>query len=108
MGHTTEQLEKIISEELNKLKAGKVTAEELKSAKVRMKVGAIKQMTSNRGLLSTLLSNEILTGSWENAFNYIQKIEKVTVDDLKELAEKYFTLSNRVVIKIEKKGEKNK
>lgn len=108
MGHTTGQLEKIISEELNKLKSGKVTDEELKSAKVRMKVAAIKQMTSNKGLLSTLLSNEILTGSWKNAFDYIQKIEKVTVDDLKELAEKYFTLSNRVVIKIEKKGEEKK
>lgn len=106
MGHTTEELEKIIGDGLEKLKAEKVTEEELKSAKVRMKVALIRQMTSNRGLLSSLLSNEILTGSWENAFTYLQKIEKVTADDLKKLAEKYFILSNRVVIKIEKKGEK--
>ncbi|MCK4888414.1 MAG: insulinase family protein [Candidatus Aminicenantes bacterium] len=106
MGHTTEELEKIIGAGLDKLKTDKVTEEELKSAKVRMKVALIKQMTSNKGLLSSLLSNEILTGSWENAFTYLQKIEKVTADDLKKLAEKYFILSNRIVIKIEKKGEK--
>ncbi len=107
-GHSTEELEKIISDGINKLKTEKVTEEELKSAKVRMKVALIKQMTSNRGLLSSLLSNEILTGSWENAFTYLRKIENVSAEDLKKLAEKYFTLSNRVVVKIEKKGGEKK
>jgi len=108
MGHTTGELEKIIEDGLDKLKTEKITEEELKSAKVRMKVALIKQMTSNRGLLSSLLSNEILTGSWENAFTYLKKIEKVTADDLKNLAKDYFTLSNKVVVKIEKKGGEKK
>ena len=108
MGHTTEELETVINDGLNRLKTEPVTDDELKSAKVRMKVALIKQMSSNRGLLSSLLSNEILTGSWENAFTYLEKIESVTVDDLKKLAEEYFTVSNRVVVKIEKKGEDKK
>ena len=108
MNHTTEELEKIIGEGLDRIKNEKVTEEELKSAKVRMKVALIKQMTSNRGLLFSLLSTEILKGSWKHAFTYLDEIEKVTAEDLKKLAGKYFTLSNRVVVKIEKKGEDKK
>ncbi len=108
MKHTTEELEKVISDEIERLKKEPVTKEELDSAKYRIKVSLIKQMKSNKGLLINLLSSEVISGSWEKAFDYIDEIEGVTIDDLQNLAKKYFTLNNRVVVKIEKKKEEGK
>ncbi|MEN8153713.1 MAG: pitrilysin family protein [Acidobacteriota bacterium] len=108
MKHTTDELEKIIFDETEKLKKELVTEEELSSAKYRMKVALIKSMKSNRGLLMNMLSSEVITGSWERSFDYIEEIDKVTREDLQELAKKYFTLNNRVVVKIEKKKEVKK
>lgn len=108
MKHTTGEMEKVIAEEIKNLKNNPVTEEELKSAKYRIKVSLIKQMKSNRGLLMNLLSSEIVSGSWEKAFDYLDEIENVTIKGLQELAKKYFTVNNRVTVKIEKKKEVKK
>ncbi len=105
MKHTTDEIGDIIFKEIEKLKKEPVTADELTSAKYRIKVSLIKHMKSNKGLLIDLLSSEVISGSWEKAFDYLDEIEHVTVKDLQDLVNKYFTLNNRVVVKIEKKKE---
>jgi len=106
MKHTTAELEKVITEAIEKLKKEPVTQDELLSAKTRIKVNTIKRMKSNQGLLTGLLSSEIIQGSWEKYFDHLNEIDKITSKDIKDLANKYFVKNQRVTIKIEKKGGK--
>ncbi len=107
-GHTTDELEKEIFAELEKLKTEPVTQEELTSAKTRMKVQVIRGMNSRMGLIMQLLSSEVLQGSWQKVFEELAEIEKVAAADIQELAKKYFTEENRTVIRMEKKKEVKK
>ncbi len=106
--HTTSEMEKAVLDEIENLKKNLITEEELSSAKYRIRVSLIERMKSNRGFLLNLLSSEVVSGSWRNSFDELENIEKVTAKDLQELAKKYFTPNNRVVITIEKKKEVKK
>lgn len=107
-GHTNKELEKAIMAEVKNLKENPVTKEELKSAKARLKVTLLRQMKQDQWFLIELLQSEILLGSWEKAFEVLEKIEKITVKDIQELAKKYFTLNNFIIARIEKKEEVKK
>lgn len=107
-GHTNDELLTAIDEEIEKIKTDSVTEEELISAKTRLKVGIIRQLKSNRGLLMGLLQSEVVQGSWKKAFDDLDAIEKVTTDDIKGLVEKYLTAPNRSIGRIEKKKEVKK
>ncbi len=102
----SKKLIKSMLNEIDDLKENLISEKELNSAKVRMKLNAVRGLGSNRGLLVELLSSEVLTGSWENTFNDISKIDKITAKDIKELAKKYLTVNNRIIARIEKKIKK--
>jgi predicted Zn-dependent peptidase len=107
-GHSNTELLKTIDEEIEKIKKESVTDEELKSAKTREKVGVLNGMKSSQGLLLQLLSSEVKLGSWEKAFDEIDAIEKITANDIQELVKKYFTTTNRSIVRLEKKDEEVK
>jgi predicted Zn-dependent peptidase len=107
-GHTNEELEKVIMAEIGNLKENLVTEEELKSAKTRLKVSLLRQMKQDQFFLMGLIQSEVIRGSWEKAFDTFGKIEKITVKDINELVKKYLTRNNRVIARIEKKGEDKK
>jgi predicted Zn-dependent peptidase len=106
--HSTDEMLKAIDEEIEKIKKGAVTKEELASAKTRLKVNIIRQLGSNRGLLLRLLQAEMVLGSWQKAFDNLAAIEKVTTDDIHQLVKTYLTKSNRSIARIEKKKEVKK
>jgi predicted Zn-dependent peptidase len=105
-GHTTDKLLEAIDKEIEKIKEQSVTQEELDSAKTREKVTEIRSLQSNFGLLFRMLGSEMKLGSWEKAFDDLQAIEKITVDDIRELVKKYLTRNNRSIARIEKKEKK--
>lgn len=105
-GHTTDKLLEAIDNEIEKIKEHSVTQEELDSAKTRFKVTTIRRMQSNFGLLRQLLSSEMKLGSWEKAFDDLQAVEKITVEDIQELVKKYLTKNNRSIARIEKQEKK--
>ena len=107
-GHTTHQLLEQIDSEIARIKEQSITPEELESAKTRLKVTQIRQMGSSRGLLMRMLGAEMKLGSWKKAFDDIQAIEKITLQDIRELVETYLTKSNRSIARIEKKEEVKK
>ena len=102
-GHKSKKLIGSMLDEIEDLKVNLVSDKELKSAKIRMKLNAVRGLGSNQGLLSELLTAEVLTGTWENAFNDIARIDKITAKDIKKLANKYLNLNNRIIAQIEKK-----
>jgi predicted Zn-dependent peptidase len=106
-GHTHQECEEAIYEEVEKLKAELVTSEELAKAKTRARAGLIRQLDSNSGLAGQLTFYEVVTGDWRNLFNQLDQIDKVTAEDIQRVAKEYFTKKNRTVGVIETTAAEN-
>lgn len=100
-GHTYQECEQAIYEEIEKLKAELVTQEELAKAKTRARASLIRQLDSNSGLAAQITFYEVVTGDWRNLFRQLDKIERVTAEDIQRVAKEYFTKKNRTVGVIE-------
>ncbi len=106
-GHTNQECEEAIYTEIEKLKTEPVSPEELAKAKTRTRAGLIRQLDSNSGLGAELTFYEVITGDWRNLFKQLDKIEKVTAEDIQRVAKEYFTSKNRTVGVIETVTEEN-
>lgn len=96
-GHSNEENEVAINEEIDRLKKELVSSAELKKAKTRARASLIRQLASNSGLASQLAEYQVLTGDWRNLFRDLDRIEKVTSEDIKRVANEYFKSKNRTV-----------
>ncbi|MBM3242584.1 insulinase family protein [Candidatus Poribacteria bacterium] len=99
-GHTNAENEKMILDEIEKLKTELVSEDELKKVKTLAKAGLIRSLRSNSGLAEQLCTYEFLMGDWRELFKSLERIEKVTVEDIKRVANEYFVDSNRSVAEI--------
>jgi len=100
-GHTNQECEEAIYAEIEKLKAEAVAPEELQKAKTRARASLIRQLDSNDGLAAELTFYQVITGDWRNLFRQLDKIGKVTADDIQRVAKEYFISKNRTVGVIE-------
>ena len=100
-GHTNQECEEAIYNEIEKLKAELVTPEDLEKAKTRARASLIRQLDSNSGLAAQITFYEVITGDWRNLFKQLEKIDKVTAEDIQRVAKEYFTKKNRTVGVIE-------
>jgi predicted Zn-dependent peptidase len=96
-GKTPEECEKAIYEEIEKIKTSPVTKDELEGLKARSKANFIHALDNNIGLALNLATYENMTGSWKTLFQELDKIDKVTPDDIMRVANKTFIKSNRTV-----------
>ncbi|MEK7482901.1 MAG: insulinase family protein [Planctomycetota bacterium] len=93
-GASTEQVEKSIQEELEKLQTEKVSEEELSKAKNVALAHHIFESESCEALAYTI-------GLWNNAAsykdyeNYLDYIQKITPEDILSTAKKYFQVTNK-------------
>lgn len=106
-GHTNEECEQAIYEEIEKMKAELVTPDELAKAKTRARAGLIRQLDSNSGLAAQITFYEVVTGDWRNLFTQLDQIEKVTAEDIQRVVKEYFTKKNRTVGIIETTAVEN-
>ncbi|MBZ5638388.1 MAG: insulinase family protein [Acidobacteriia bacterium] len=96
-GHTNEEVQKALREEIEKLKGEPVTDEELKRVKTRAKADLIRGMQSNQGIADQLATYQALYGDWRELFHAVEKIDKVTKDDIQRVARAAFVPTNRTV-----------
>ena len=100
-GHTTEECEEAVYAEIERLKSEPASGEELEKARTRSRAGLIRQLASNDDLAAELTFYEVISGDWRNMFRQLDKIDKVTADDIQRVAAEYFTRKNRTVGVIE-------
>jgi predicted Zn-dependent peptidase len=100
-GRTNQECEQAIYAEIERLKTEPVTPQELQKAKTRARASLIRQLASNSGLASQLAYYEVITGDWRNLFRELDRIEKVTPDDILRVCNEYFTNKNKTVGVIE-------
>jgi predicted Zn-dependent peptidase len=96
-GRTNQESEEAIYEEIEKLKSELVSPEELAKAKTRARASLVRQLASNSGLAAQLTFYQVITGDWRNLFKQLDKIDKVTAEDIQRVAKEYFTTKNRTV-----------
>jgi predicted Zn-dependent peptidase len=94
---TAFELEEIVYQEIARLADEGATAEELEGVKQRARASFIRSLQGNRGMAMQLASYQTLTGDWREMFRQIDKIESVTLDDIKRIAGEIFVESNRTV-----------
>jgi predicted Zn-dependent peptidase len=100
-GHTPEEMRKGIHEEIERLKTTYVTDEELKMVKTRAKADLIRGLANNAGMAFQIGIYQLRYDDWRELFRSVDRIDKVTKEDIRRVANKTFLPTNRTVGVIE-------
>ncbi|MEM7585559.1 MAG: pitrilysin family protein [Acidobacteriota bacterium] len=96
-GHTNEEVQTAIRAELERLKTEPVSDAELKRFRTRAKANRLRQVRSNFGLAVQLGMTHAIYGDWREFFRDLDRIDKVTKEDIMRVAQKTLTANNRTV-----------
>ena len=98
--HTNQECEDAIYEEIEKLKTELITPEDLKAIKTRTRANFIRQLESNQGLAMQLTFYQAVQGDWRDLFKQLDKINQVTAEEIKRVANEYLQKKNRTVAEL--------
>jgi zinc protease len=90
-------LEKGIYEEIEKIKKDGITEKELQKVKNQALMNFYNQVQTINSKSNSLGTYEVFFGDYRKMFDAPSLFNKVTADDIKRVANKYFTKSNRTV-----------
>jgi predicted Zn-dependent peptidase len=96
-GHTNQDVQAAIRAEIERIKDEPVTDDELQMVKTRAKANLIRALDSNQGLAGQLATYEALYGDWRELFRSVEKIDKVTKEDIQRVARATLVPTNRTV-----------
>jgi zinc protease len=105
-GVDEETLEKAVYREIDKVISEGVSERELQKVKNRKLVNFYRVMETIRGKANFIGTYEVYFGSYKKLFDAPEEYKKVTIDDIKAAAVKYFKKSNRTVGVLKKIEEK--
>ena len=94
---TTEDIEKAVYEELERIQREPPSEAELQKVRNQVEATGVQRLTSNFGLAFQLSSSEALWYDWKQTFRDLAAQSKVTAADVQRVAKLYFTPSNRTV-----------
>ncbi|MBN2373794.1 insulinase family protein [bacterium] len=95
--NTTEDIERVIYEELERLKDEPVSDWELGKIKNQIQVEIISGLASNPGMADKLSYFEAISGDWRYLSTYLDIISTITTGEIQDAARKYFRKSQRTV-----------
>ena len=96
-GHGNEEVQAAIRAEIERMKSEPVTDDELRMVKTRAKANLIRGLDSNQGLAGQLATYQALYGDWRELFRSVDKIDKVTKEDIQRVARATLVPTNRTV-----------
>ena len=102
--HTTEEIEKAIYAELEKLASEPARAEEIDRVRKRLRTDKLRSLKSNEGLAGMLAYYQTVAGDWRYLVEYDRKVADIGPGEIMEVARRYFRPENRTVT-ILAKGE---
>ncbi len=92
-----EKIEKAVYEELDKVKNALVSDQELEKAKNILLADFYRQMKTINGKANTLGSYEVFFGDYHKLLSAADQYSRVTKEDVRRVAQKYFGEKNRTV-----------
>ena len=99
-----EAVEDLVLQIIDEVKQAGVTSEELMKAKKKSLSQHLNALTTMRGQASDTGSNWLLTRNLNFSRDYLDAVQKVTLDDVKRVAAKYLTNDNLSLISLNPKG----
>jgi zinc protease len=96
-GIETARIEKVLFEELEKIRSATVPPEELRKAKNQLLTDFFRQMKTIGGRADLLGSYEVFHGDYKKLFDAQKQLETVTAEDVQRVARQYLTEANRTV-----------
>jgi len=102
-GASLGKLEKYVWKELEKLKNTQVSSQELSRVLHQAEASFIFAIENNNGLMHGLTRFETILNDWRLLTKYPERLRKVTAEDIKRVAAKYFTKENMIVVERQKK-----
>ncbi|MBN1350549.1 insulinase family protein [candidate division KSB1 bacterium] len=96
-GIPEDTVEQAIYAEIEKIKSHSVSENELQKVKNRKLVDFYHQMETINGKANTIGTYELFFGDYKKLFSAPDEYQKVTLEDIKRVAAKYFKQSNRTV-----------
>jgi zinc protease len=97
---------KKIQDEILKLDSQKITELELEKVKNQTMKHWVDSLRRIHDKAYSLVLNEIVTGSYKNLFDDLDKYQRVTAADIQRVSKKYFTKENSTVVTLIPKLEK--
>lgn len=108
MGVSADELEKSLLAEVEKLKKDGITDEEHKKLQNQAENDFVEQNSKVLGIANNLATYHTFQGNADLINTELERYKKVTKDDIKRVANKYFTKENRLVVHYLPKSEENK
>jgi len=100
--HTTEELEQVIYQELERLARTAPDQVELERVQAQLRAGEVRSLQSNLGLAFQLTESEALRGEWRDAFRMSARLSAVIPEDVRSVVVRYLKASNRTVATLER------
>ena len=91
------RMEALIWEEIEKLKKGEISEDELLKAKNKSTADFLREVDSNSSLAEGLTYYEVLTKNWEEMFKTYDKFNSVSKEDIQKVVNKYFIKENMTI-----------
>ncbi len=108
MGVSADDLEKSLLAEIEKLKKDGITDEEYKKLQNQAENDFVEQNQKVLGIANNLATYYTYMGDANLINTELDRYRKVTKEDIKRVANKYFTKENRLVVHYLPKSEENK
>ncbi len=96
-GVELDTLEARIYEEIEAVKGGSITQEELDRARTNIRAGIIRGLANNTGLALNFANTHAAKGDWRDVFLQLERYDAVTLDDLTRVANEYLIETSRTV-----------
>lgn len=107
-GIQPEAVEKAIYDEFDKMKAQPVADQEMEKAKNILLADFYRNMKTINGRANTLGTYEVFFGDYHKLFTAVDDYGKVTKEDVRRVAQKYFSDKNRTVATLVPEAESGK
>jgi predicted Zn-dependent peptidase len=105
-GISADELEKAILDEIEKLKSGNITDEEINRVKLNTKVDFLNILESSSSI-ATLFGSYLSRGDLSPLLNYEEELDKVTKARVQEVAKKYFDNDHSTTVIMRAYKDKN-
>ena len=100
-GHGNAELRKAIHDEIDRLRTADVSDAELLMFKTRARADLLRGLGENQGLAEQLATYQLRYGDWQELFRQLGRVDKVTKADIRRVANKVFTSTNRTYAEID-------
>ncbi|HON17935.1 MAG TPA: insulinase family protein [Salinivirgaceae bacterium] len=91
IGQSLPNAEKLVKEQLEKLKAGQFSEQFLQAVKTEMKVSFERSLEDFRWRAYSMSDIFVYGNSWDDLLQYPEKVDRITKEQIVEVANRYFT-----------------